>query len=80
MRLILIMLTVLSGCAALDTYTTVAVQRAQETNDRILRDTKFVWCNGLFVGAWMREFGDKPDQASAWRTTCHKPATELPIQ
>ena len=83
--LVLIAIAVsMPGCSTnanlgVDALRSEIVNRAAALEDQVLRDSKFVQCRGISVGAWVREYGSNPALAAAWRTICGTRIEELPV-
>ena len=79
MRLaLLVVVALLGGCAALDTYKTGAAKQAAGAMDALRVDSEWALCRAISVGAWTRAYGSDPDKAQAWRTLCGQVVTETP--
>lgn len=78
MRLLVMLCAVLalSGCS----YLSPVIKQGADGYDQVREGAEFTLCRAISVGAWVRAYGSSAEKAQAWRTLCHEPAAELPIQ
>lgn len=63
---IILAIGLLAGCANLDSFKAAAVDRAQQSTDRMLEDAIWVVCKATPIGAIKRRFGMDPTKYNAF--------------
>ena len=60
----------ITACAQLGVVrSSLDIQGAQAA-DRVRDDAEFIMCRGITIGAWVRKYGNHPQQAEAWKILC----------
>lgn len=72
--MILLMVSALAGCAALDGLMNVGAQ----ANDQAVVSAESTLCRAISIGAWKRQYGGDPERAAAWRALCEDKVGALP--
>lgn len=70
MKIIILLLVLLSGCAQYTAFTGIVRTEGAIIADKEMDAALFFLCKGATVGAWVRRFGDSKQSAEAWSVLC----------
>lgn len=65
----------LAGCVQVSAVKTAMSEEGARAADESLRTALWALCKPQTTGAWVREFGNDPARAEAWRVLCGYRAT-----
>ena len=72
------MIFAVPGCTNYTAASRLAAAQGAAVADEVMTVSMFGMCKASTIGAWVREFGNDPERAAAWRTICGKALTEMP--
>lgn len=70
MKLPLILLFLVSGCAEFSAFKSGVASHGASAADEALAVSEWGVCKAPTMGAWQRRYGNNPDKAAGWRGLC----------